>query len=1110
MNYDFHSKGIIPVYLTEPPAGNKRKYFRIFLAMKLTVLFIAIFTLKVSAVAYSQGITLSLKNADLKTAIKALSRQSDYDFVYDERYLRHAKPISINLTNIEMERALKSIMSGQPFTYEIFEKSIIIKPDKSLVEAIGNQLSQPATIRGHVTDSLGTPLAGASVKVKGTSINTLTDREGNFTLRDLKVDAILQISFIGYVTQELPAHDAITVILEHSQSKLDEAVVIAYGTTTQRLNTGSVSRITAKQIENQPVGNPLAALSGHIPGLVVSQSNGVPGSSFTVQIRGRNSFAQGSEPLFIIDGIPFASGNDNINILSSSIGNQLDGGGLSPFSTINPQDIESIEVLKDADATAIYGSRGANGVVLITTKRGRSGHTAVNANVYHGFSQIGNTMELLNTQQYLQMRREAFANDGISPNRNNAQDLFAWDTTRYTNFKDLYIGNTAKNTNAQLSFSGGNDNTQFLISGAYNSETTVFPGDAGNKRGSTNLNVSHSSQDRRFKANLSASYSSSNNNSLSADLTSHIFEAPNAPYPVDADGNLVWEEGGVEYFNPLSYLKEHYEAKTNNLIANLQLEYQVIDRLTAKILMGYNSIDVNENHQRPLSAISPFLAPQRTSQFGTNNFNGWNIEPQIEYNSSLWKGKLIALIGTTFQQNERNSTYLSLSGYSSDALLGSITAGSNVAGKSSSHNLYRYHAFFGRVNYNLADKYLINITGRRDGSSRFGPSQRFSNFGALGAAWIFTEENWFKQSLSVLSYGKIRGSYGITGNDQIGDYQYLDSWSSGSRTYNNSAVLTPDWLSNESYSWEENKKFELAMELGMVKDRILFSVAYFRNRSSNQLVQYTLPYITGFGGITRNFPATIQNTGWELQLTADVLSQRHFSWKSSLNITLPKNVLVDFPAIESSSYAASYVVGEPLNLINNYRYLGVDPQTGQYQLLDVDGNGIYNVNDYVVNGHMVPRHYGGISNTFTYKNLQLDFLFDFRKQTGRNYLHSLSSSMYSIGGMQNVPQEVLNRWQHSGDITDIPKLTTTRLPPFLYQSDRAYGDADFLRLRNVALSYTLPSQISKYMYSRLVRLYFQGQNLFTVTNYEGNDPETQQLFRLPPLKTYTFGLSFSL
>jgi len=1064
-----------------------------------------ILLLLVSIATHAQNVTLKVKDRPISEVIKSIEKQTGYTTFYDAEIFDRNRRVTITTDNLPLKTVLDRLLSNN-YSYDIISKTIVIK-EKMQVGDLEKKIKSDI-IKGRVVDEKGQPLVGATISLQGKQQITTTNSNGEFTLSDLGARDVLTITFVGYVPKKILAKNSSVVILTRMESKLDDVQVIAYGTTTKRLNTGSVSTITTKEIAQQPVSNPLAALSGKVPGLLVTQSTGVPGSSFNIQIRGRNSIAQGSQPLILIDGIPFAPGNEAISSLPSALTNGVTGTALSPFNSINPSDIESIEILKDADATTIYGSRGANGVVLITTKKGNAGKTRVTANINQGFTQVGTTVKLMDTQQYLEMRREAFSNSGVVPIAAQAPDLLIWDQNRYTNYKDELIGGTGKLTNAQLSLSGGSSEIQYLIGGSFYSETAVFPNALPNTRGAVNTNLTHSSKDQRFKITMSASYTAGLNRTAAADLTRYTFLSPNTPDFFTSDGKLKWLEGGIQYENPYRYLFQTYTANTNNLVSSLNTSYKILDNLTLKVAIGYNQLTAKEKKLSPVSSLAPNQNQIGTSNFARSEYSSWNIEPQLEYQKGIWKGKLDILLGGTFHQKKSYSESITASGFTTEALMESLQAASTISYVDNAFAHYKYQALFARVNYNIEDKYLVNLTARRDGSSRFGPGKQYANFGAVGAAWIFSGENWFKNLIPILSFGKLRGSFGITGNDQIGDYQFLDSWQAGIQTYEGNATLIPSGLYNPDYSWEVNKKLEGAIDFGFWDNRILFSIGYYRNRSSNQLVAYRLPYLTGFASIIRNFPALIQNDGWEFTANADLLKKDQLKWSIAFNATIPRNKLLSFPGIESSTYASVYKVGESLNSIYGFKYTGIDPSSGIYTFSDVDGNGSYNSKDFVISGRLDPKFYGGITNTVSYKGLELNIFFDYRKQMGRNLLYSMYTSSMVPGMLWNQPAIVTDRWTAANSNAEYEKYSTVMQSTAdrVSLSDRVYSDQSFIRLRNLSFSYMLPMKTQAKTLLTGARIYAQGQNLVTWNRQRGFDPETQNLYALPPLRIFTLGI----
>lgn len=1106
-------------------------------------IWLLIMLLHFSASTVAQSVTvprvsIQEKNVPIQTVLKSITRQTGLYFVGYANQLDIKERITVSYSQRPVEEVLQSLLGSRGYTWSYRDNVVRIRrqsvpekkivPESSVAPAVVSASADttlPAfMVTGKVSTPDGTPLPGATIKVKGSNRGGISNSGGIFVLNGIKVGDRLTVSYTSYENAEvlISGNTTLDVHLKEAMSNLDETVVIAYGTTTRRLNTGNVSQVSGKDIAQQPVSNPLAALEGRVPGMVVTQNNGNPGAGFKVQIRGVTSVgvvAPGStlnisnDPLFIIDGVPFAPNNVS---LSSISGGALGDDGLSPFASINPNDIESIDVLKDADATAIYGSRGANGVVLITTKKGKPGRTQLSVGMHTGFSKLGRMMKLMNTQQYLQLRREAFENDKVAV---SGPEFDVFDTTRYTDFNKLLLGEPAPLMRANISLSGGNERTRFLIGAQYSQEKTVYkhlPGenDFTNRLISINSNISHSSIDKKLNVSLSASYSVYNGNLAATDPAKNILNfQPNYPAFFDDKGQLVWQYKGFSLKNPFADLYNRYQSQPDNLLGNLNISYELFRGLTIRSSFGFNSYQVRESLLKPKKALDPLFSATRMASFTNNQSKSWIVEPQLEYVRGIGRGTLQVLIGSTWQQNTTAYSQQNGQGYISDDLLKSIRSATTVR-VSNSYQQYRYQAVFGRINYNLENKYIVNISGRRDGSSRFGPDRQFANFGAAGVAWIFSQEHFVADRLSFLSLGKIRASYGSAGNDKIGDYKYLDSWAS-IVAYQIGNGLYPDALYNPEYNWEVNRKLEAALELGFLKNRILFTASWYRNRSTNQLVDYQLSTQTGFPSIIQNLPAKVQNTGLELELSTFNIATRHFKWRSSFNISFNRNKLLSFPGLETSTYANRFVIGEPLTVLKGFHLLGVDPATGLFQFEDVNKDGKVDYSDRRVLNDRAPRYFGGFSNEITYKGWRLSFFLSFKKQIGVNYLF-----MYGMPalGDKNPPAFILDRyWKKPGDHAELQRLTQnfwnadiSSRADMLQQSDGVYSDASYIRLKNISLGYTLPGNWMNKIHIREGNVYFTGQNLFTITNYEGGDPEVANFSVLPVFKTFAFGINLTL
>lgn len=1078
----------------------KKSWVALF-SMKLSLILTMAICLQAAAYGYAQTISLSLSNAPLETAFKEIKKQTGFRFVYTRTEIQASKPVTLHVSNKSLQEVLSLLFSQQSLEYVIEGNHVVIRRKEKMVIAPHS----PIDIQGKVVTEDGSPIAGASVLIKGTGMGISTNAAGEFSLTGLKETDVLIISSIGYQLKEIEVGKDIRflVVLSLVVNSLDETVVIAYGKTTRRLNTGSVGRVSAAEIGKQPVSNPLAALQGRIPGLLVTQSNGLPGSNFEILIRGRNSIQQGNSPLILVDGVPFSTERMSQNLILNAN---------NPFNTIDPGDIASIEVLKDADATAIYGSRGANGVILISTKRSKSDKPEFSVNWYSGWGTVTRTMDFMKTPEYIRMRIEAFNNDGVTPTPANAPDLLVWDSTRYTNWKKEMIGNTAYTTNVNLRYAAGTDLTKFSFSGGYYKERTVFPGDFGNTRLNFGIGLSQFTKNRKLFTDFIIKYSVDKSNLLNQDLTSFINQAPNAPAMYDSAGNLRWYEKGIAFSNPFGLLLQTYAGTTSRLSINGAINYKIFSELAFKLNLGYNLARFSETSLTPIKSQHPANNPRGSASFGSSDVETIIIEPQFEYTRSLQKLIVSTIIGSSFQKSNTLTTLLRGTGYTNDILLESINGAANSVA-TSSKEIYKYVAGFARLSLSYDKKYILNLTGRRDGSSRFGPGNQFANFGAVGAGWIFTSEKFAKKFDSWLSFGKIRGSYGVTGNDQISNYQYLESWSSPSYTYGGIPGLRPIKLFNPNYRWEQNRKLELALEMGFWKDRVVITTNWFRNLSGNQIINYVLPAQTGFQSVLRNFPGLIQNAGTELIIETQNIHKPGFRWSSSFNLTWSRNKLLEFPGLESTSYASKYRVNEPLNILIGYQYIGVNPQTGVYEFKDINNDGQINTLDYTLIGTTDPDYYGGFNNEFEWKGIQLSFFLQFIKQKGRNFIYG---SLIRPGrNAINQYEDLVNRWTKPGDVARYQRYTSAigtaayNAGGLLPSSSAVLTNASFIRLKNISVSYDMGKKF-KILALQSFRIFLQAQNLLTITKYAGGDPENQNSQALPPLKMIVAGMQIKL
>jgi TonB-linked SusC/RagA family outer membrane protein len=938
---------------------------------------------------------------------------------------------------------------------------------------------------------------------------------------------------VGYETYTVSVNNKTSIVasLKVKPSPLDEVIIKPYWTETKRMEVGNSGRVTSKDIENQPYENPILALEGRVPGIQITQLTGLPGGGATIRIQGRNSINSGLEPLIVVDGVPYPS-----TLLRSNLESIVQEG--SPLNYINTNDIESIDVLKDADATAIYGSRAANGAILITTKKGKAGKTKVSFNVQQGWGKVGHFVDMMNTRQYLDMRYEAYQNDGIDLASQTLgfsnYDLKLWDTTRYTDWQKELIGGTAKYTNINTSFSGGNTLFQYLIGANYNKQTTVFPGSFDDKKGGAYFNFSGNSSNQKFKAQFSGNYMYDEDKLPQVDLTQQaLWMVPNAPALYDQNGNLNWAKnaaGSSTWTNPLAYVRyKSYNNTTKNLFSNLTLSYQLFKGLDIRSSLGYNNIESSLYLPTTLGYYRPQDLPfsQREVRYGQRNMTSWIVEPQIHYSSRIWKGKLDALLGGTVQQTKADVFAITGTGYSTDLLMKTLTAATSVTALSSGNSQTKFNALFGRINYVIYDKYILDLTARRDGSSKFGDNNKLHNFGSVGGAWIISGERWVQRNLRFLSFAKLRSSYGITGNDQIGDFTHLSSYniSNPSILYQGAIGLQPARVPNPNLQWEETRKWQSGIDLGFFSDRIVVGATYARNRSSNQIVSYPLPSTTGFTFISENLPALIQNTSLEFTLQTTNIKNRDFSWSTSFNLTIPRNKLLRFPGIEKTGYiygTNGVIVGQSLGVIKTFRYAGVDPSTGDYTVYDsvrnITSAPDFNTDKTVLISNLM-KFYGGIQNAIHYNSFQLDINVQFVRQKGSNdmyYYNGFDPSYfpgYFVGAaFGNQPAGIIdNHWKKLGDNAEFSRFSTDQYDLWPGLSDAKYSfNASYIRIKNVSLSWTVPSKMLKNVKLQNLVLYFRGDNVFTFTKYKGLDPESMSANSLPPLRVLTLGLKIDL
>lgn len=1115
--------------------------------MKFTVVFVLVACLQVKASTYAQNVSLNVRNASLELVFKEFKKQTGYNFFYNDAMVRTGIPVTVDLKSMPLEEAMKLALNNQPLTFSIVNKTVVLK-DKLSTPEFTTLPAPPEELHGRVADSLGNLLVGATVRIKGTKEVVMTDSYGNFVIKNVDDKQMLVVSFTGYVTKEVPVKEGngrvYLIKLSRSTNPLDEVQVIAYGTNTRRFNVGNVQTITSADIKSSGATNITNALNGRIPGLEVNVFSGVPGARQTFQSRGQNTLASSAsitaydQPLIIVDGIPLPSQNNDISMLLTSFQTGNGASGFSALNGLNPADIESISVLKDADATSIYGSQGANGVVVITTKKGKPGRNRVNVSVVTGPSKISRGLDMMDTKQYLRMRHQAITNDSITTfptDQSYFKDLFVYDTTKYYDFVSKYFGGTANSTDAHLSMSGGSINSTYMVSAGYTRQSYNIPGNFADKRYTLHSALGTHSANNKIRADFGSDVSyESNNSSGSTSLGKAMMTVPDHPDMLDSRGNLVWIYKGLDVSGDqlLAELKKPYNISSYLFNNYLRLGYEVIPGLDIAVNAGWAMNMTKQYSALPLAAVRPGSGSSASANFGQSNDQTINIEPQLDYKKTIGDGELQVLLGGTYRKATSGFTQQLGTGYTDDGLLGTIMAATAVS-YSDGADIYKYVAGFGRINYVYKEKYIVNLTGRRDGSSNFGPGRRFGNFSAVGLGWIISEEPFMKPLSKVLSFAKLSGNYGTNGSDGNSPYKYQPYWKVSSVTstqsFDGTRPYTANNLYNPNYSWASKHSINLGLDLGFMEDKILVSLAYYRARTGNQLTAYTLPTQTGFSSVVKNMDAVLQDAGLELSITSRNITTKDFRWTTNFNISGNRNKLISFPGLATSAYAATYSVGKSTNMVYGFKYAGINDTTGVFQYYKGNGaiTSLPSYSNVSIGGDMQAianaqtDFFGGLSNTFSYKNWNLNLFFKFSKAMTRNYLNGLQYSSAMPGTQINLPAFMENMfWTKPGDNAPLQRLTTgyygaakngtlaQRAGGYFSSSSAVYSDNTYLRLKSVMLSYALPATSTKKLGIQGCTFNITAQNLFTITNYKFGDPEMPgTLYSIPMQLIVTGGFN---
>lgn len=1061
--------------------------------MRLFIFVMTCLGLHVSSTAQEKKFRLDVKNAQLSEVVQDIANKMECSIIFEHGSDNNAKPVNACTYYSTVQEALDIVLKDQPIKYVqnglFFTLIDTVQTKRNIVKL------RQTTLEGTIYNSGGGHVAGATVQVMGTDIPpATTNSEGQFKFPNAPYIGKLQIRYRDYEPIEKPYDTSpVNIRIEQYPVELKGADVkpppvnLPFAP-AKELSTGNMSVINGQIINRQLVNDPLVAIQGRAAGLRITQTSGVPGARPDDLIRGKNSISHNNGPLYVVDGIPIIS----FPYPQTSIAAVT----LSIIANIRPENIESIEVLKDAVATAIYGSRGANGVIVFKTRKTLSGRFSVTFDASLGTGKVPRRMKLLDTPQYLEMRNEAFKNDGAVPGRGDYDVNGTWNSKSYTDWQKVLFGNPSKIMRYTLAISAGDTNTHFIAGGSIHRETTVMPGDYYNMVGAANLSLHHATKNKKIQFDLTGGYTSNYYDLPKEDFTPYSFMAPNTPAIFDDKGDLNWENG--TFNNPIGRTQQQSTSHTQNILLNYSLMVNPLASLYFNVHVGYNYMGIKNHTFTPSSSFSPYSenpTALRVMDNGTNNLATRIANVQAKYAFKIRKNVQIDMLAILeAQQTTQRWNTLTARGYSSDSAMKDFWSATSISG-SGNGTQYRYGAFSASISANYKQKYAVDLILRRDGSNRFGEKTRVGNFGAIGGAWLFYRDSLIKSLFPALSAGKLRFSAGITGSDPIEDNLY-SSYYQQAYGYFGVPGLTSAQLSNPLLKREQTNKIEAGIEIGLFK-KLNINLSLYRNVTHNQIMKSDLAGTTGFPYITDNLDAKVQNTGFEVEAFIDSIQSKNFTWLSSLNFSLFKNKIISFPGLAQSGHGNLLRINEPTDIKLFPRLIRVNPETGQYE---------FTTKTYPV--YFGPRANGGLSNTFIYKNFSLDMFLYFVIQSGASVV-GLATPGRFINSGSSQPGNINDRWRTTGDQANIQKVSAkgaeVNQSNITYnQSDARKKDASYIRLKNVCFSYTLPG-------SEHVQLYVQAQNLFTITRYKGLDPETQSLsgLWLPPQRQYSIGVKIT-
>ena len=1143
------------------------------LVMKLTTTIFLAICLQVNARSNAQQVTLSEQNCTLQKVFKEIRRQTGYQFFYNTSLLDKAQRVSINVNNVPLTAALDQVFANQPLDYRIVDKIIVVREKTPTAVRITENASPFMDIQGRVTDENDKPLKDVSVQNKTNNQATATDAGGAFSLNASAGD-VLEFTFVGYKTRQYKVRagqTAINISMEVAVAQMDSMVVVGYGSIKRKDLTGSVASVNMEEIKNTPFVTIDQALGGKAPGVQVIQADGSPGGMAKIRIRGGTSLLGGNDPLYIIDGVPVTIqnrylqsaaeivspverwGNDNPdNTISGSFTR-----GLNSLGGLNIGDIESIDILKDASATAIYGSKAPNGVVIITTKKGKTNQKPVlEANYYAGFN-IPIKEKLLNAQQYIAIMQEGAKNlndaraakglpaDATATSILNDPKFLG---AANTDWLDLVLRN-GFSQNADISVRGGGSGSRYYTSLGFTSQNGAVIG-TDFKRVAGKINLDNEITDR-FRVISNLDYGFTKNNITNGMYTQALFAPPTLP-AYNADGSIhvitPAELGAYSYQgfqNPLLLLRGVNKWNAVNLLGSLAAEYDILRSLKFRSLVSVNYSGYHQDNYTPSTVMisspsgtttTPGIATQAQTQ-DVNVFFENTVTWDKQFNRN---NRINVLAGTSWQKSRFSSFSASGQGFPDDQYLNNLSSAALSLPPKGSSGQSSLLSFYMRANYALKEKYLFTFTGRSDISSKFPRNNRTGYFPSGGVAWRMSEEK-FLRNVSWLDELKLRASAGYTGTQNIGDNLFYTLYSPSA--YAGTNALVPTQLGNEDLKWETTLQKDAGLDIALFQSRLRASFGLYEKTTDGVLYTTTVASSSGFNSLISNI-AKIRNRGLEFDLRGDFIRHKDFQWTGAINISKNRSKVLsisndvaaqDNGVVEFGNTALQ--VGQPLGVLYGRKFLGLlktqkdvddykaanllarygfypylsigDP----FYLLDPKMGGYFK--DTVI-GHAEPKFFGGFTNTFNYKGFSLIGLLTF--SYGGDMLYVADIANHDLGNRTNKTARILDHWTPDNPNSEFPRLMFKQSASVYTASNNVY-DASYIKLKSITLNYDFSQRLMTKLKMRSASIYVSASNLFTITSYPGPDPEvTNDPYSIiggysdvggyPTIKQYNAGLRF--